>query len=260
MRPSKYPFLLNLIRSRLFGDVPSLNDSRGEAIDWCSKHCLSTIDALTALKIPAILPEEKYPVIFNRSREVVALCPQQMGGGGNMGLLYSLVRGINATRVIETGVAYGWSSLSILLALRENSPGAQLMSSNLHYPKFDGDEQFVGCAVPEELRGSWSIIRKADKLALPEILAEMPECDLVHYDSAKSYEGRMYAYPLLWNVLKVGGLFVSDDIDDNVGFQHFCKIVKGTPIIVETPQRSGVTKYVGILRKTTATRVAGTQF
>jgi hypothetical protein len=82
------------------------------------------------------------------------------------------------------------------------------------------------------------------------ILAEMPTCDLVHYDSAKSYAGRMFAYPLLWDSLRVGGLFVSDDIDDNLGFTHFCKMLRSKPIVVETLQPSGTTKYVGILKKT----------
>jgi hypothetical protein len=108
----------------------------------------------------------------------------------------------------------------------------------------------AGCAVPESLRSQWTIVRQCDSDAIPMILAEMPTCDLVHYDSAKSYAGRMFAYPLLWDSLRVGGLFVSDDIDDNLGFTHFCKMLRSKPIVVETLQPSGTTKYVGILKKT----------
>lgn len=165
-----------------------------------------------------------------------------------MDLLYSLVRGLAAKSVIETGVAYGWSSLAILLALNENSVG-KLMSSNLHYPRFDGDERFVGYAVPEFLKPMWTIVGKQDSEAIPEILRMMPEYDLVHYDSAKSYEGRMFAYPLLWNSLRVGGLFISDDIDDNLGFKHFCTMLKEKPVIVETPREGKPSKYVGIIKK-----------
>jgi len=171
-----------------------------------------------------------------------------MGGPGNLDLLYSLVRGLAAKSVIETGVAYGWSSLAILLALNENSVG-KLMSSNLHYPRFDGDERFVGYAVPEFLKPMWTIVGKQDSEAIPEILRMMPEYDLVHYDSAKSYEGRMFAYPLLWNSLRVGGLFISDDIDDNLGFKHFCTMLKEKPVIVETPREGKPSKYVGIIKK-----------
>lgn len=249
VHPREYPALMNILRSLLLGPPPSHAGTREKAIEWCRTNCISTEQALREVNVPAIFPDEKYPEIFSHSRRVVENCPQKMGGGGNTQLLYSLVLGIKATRVIETGVAYGWSSLSILLALRENSPEARLMSSNLHYPKFHGDERFVGCAVPEELHEQWTIIRNADNLALPEILSTMPACDLVHYDSAKSYEARMYAYPMLWNAIRDGGLLVSDDIDDNFGFKDFCSMVRGTPLIVETPQPSGITKYVGILRK-----------
>ena len=47
--------------------------------------------------------------------------------------------------------------------------------------------------------------------------------DLCHYDSDKSWWGRAYAF-LLWKALKPGGLFISDDIQDNMFFAEFVKL------------------------------------
>ena len=208
----------------------------------------TTEEALKQLGVSFEQLAASHKGILEKSHRVVNECPQSMGGPGNMDLLYSLVRDLSAKNIIETGVAYGWSSLAILLALNENG-GGKLMSSNLHYPKFDGDERFVGCAVPKTLRPFWTIVGKQDSEAIPEILDTMPVCDVVHYDSAKSYSGRMFAYPLLWNSLRVGGFFISDDIDDNLGFKHFCTMLREKPIIVETPREGKPSKYVGIIRK-----------
>lgn len=54
---------------------------------------------------------------FSEARQRPAECPPKMGRAGDLELLYGLVRCFGARRVVETGVAYGWSSLAILLAL-----------------------------------------------------------------------------------------------------------------------------------------------
>jgi hypothetical protein len=56
--------------------------------------------------------------------------------------------------------------------------------------------------------------------------------------------GRMWASPLLWNALKDGGFFVSDDINDNLAFKDFCESVDRKPVIVEH-----LGKYVGVIVK-----------
>jgi hypothetical protein len=140
----------------------------------------------------------------------------------------------------------GWSSLALILALR-NRPDGRLASTNLHYAEF-GDESFVGCAVPEELREQWALFRGPDQSVLPQAIAAVAPLDLCHYDSDKSYTGRMSAYRLLWTGRRVGGLFLSDDIGDNLAFAHFCRMTRHRPVVVAAPATDG-TKYVGALRK-----------
>ncbi|KAA9133060.1 class I SAM-dependent methyltransferase [Marinihelvus fidelis] len=181
--------------------------------------------------------------LVTEAKERVSRCPLSMGGPGDLDLIAQAVVRIGAARVIETGVAYGWSSLAILAALEHNK-GGRLVSVDMPYPKMD-NEPWVGVAVPDRLRSLWKIIRKPDRNGLKEAIAEFDgQIDLCHYDSDKSWWGRRYAYPLLWRALRPGGILISDDIQDNFAFKNFVEKVK---------PRFGVTecegKYVGIVVK-----------
>ena len=89
------------------------------------------------------------------------------------------------------------------------------------YPKMD-NEDYVGIVIPSFLKEYWHLIRKPDRKGIISGLKMFDQpIDLCHYDSDKSYYGRSYAYPLLWNSLKEGGIFISDDIQDNFAFKDF---------------------------------------
>ena len=69
-----------------------------------------------------------------------------LGGGGNYFLLYFLVRKFCPKITIETGVAAGWSSLSILRALHKNKVG-KLYSSDFPYFRIKNPEKLIGILV-----------------------------------------------------------------------------------------------------------------
>lgn len=154
-------------------------------------------------------------------------------------MLYNLAEYLQAERVIETGVARGNSSLGLLRSLSKRN--GRLISSDI--PRV---HQWVetGSLVPQELQHYWELVRMPDRIALPKAIGKMPEIDLCYYDSDKSYQGRMFAYPLLWDALRLGGIFVSDDIGDNTAFEDFCKKIEREPIIIDSNRR-----YVGVLIK-----------
>jgi hypothetical protein len=56
----------------------------------------------------------------------------------------------------------------------------------------------------------------------------------------------MWAYEWLWSKLRAGGIFISDDVNDNVAFKDFAETVGKEPIIVFYEPED---KYVGILIK-----------
>jgi len=166
-----------------------------------------------------------------------------MGGAGDLNLLYAATALSDAVHIVETGVAYGWSSLAILAAI-EGREGARLVSVDMPYPKM-GNEDFVGIVVPEWLREKWDLVREPDRNGLKKAIARLGgSIDLCHYDSDKSWWGRQFGYRLLWEALRPGGIFISDDIQDNFSFKEF---VDTHHVSYAVTGYEG--KFVGITRK-----------
>lgn len=207
------------------------------------KKAVSTEEAifkLTGEKITSI--KTKFKEEFSHAEEKEKNCPVKMGGLANINLLYHLTENIKGKKIIETGVAYGWSSLAILLSLK-NRDDSFLISTDKPYPGMN-NENYVGCVVPNELKNKWIIIKSPDRRAVPQAIKKLKEIDLCHYDSDKTYEGRSWSYPRLWKALRPGGIFISDDVGDNLAFYDFCKKIKTEPTIVRVKDN-----FEGILIK-----------
>lgn len=246
-RPALYPQFLHLAWDRL--TLPPEPDTTREASAWCEEHAISTAEAIQRITGQSQQGnvEEIHAGEFAEAIRIERACPEWMGGPGDLNLLYHLVRSAKATRVLETGVAYGWSSLAILLGM-EGREGARLISSDMPYVQAKNDE-FVGCVVYDpRWRARWELVRKADRQVLPYAIRKFGQLDLCHYDSDKSYRGRSWAYPLLWQALRPGGIFISDDISDNVGFRDFAAKIGQEPIVVLVSNERH-RKFVGVLVK-----------
>jgi hypothetical protein len=114
-----------------------------------------------------------------------------------------------------------------------------------HQSALRSDDSFVGIVVPERLRGAWEIIREPDRPGIKKAIERAGGViDLCHYDSDKSWWGRQYGYPLLWAALGPGGIFISDDIQDNMAFANF---VSERYLTFSVTEYGG--KYIGIIRK-----------
>lgn len=243
-RPVLYPHLAYLLLKKLRGAPNDAPECRRMSEEWCEARCVTTDKALQQITGKSALPkpEDVYPDIFNDSWAASRACPVKMGGPGDLRLLFHCAELLSAQNVIETGVAYGWSSLALLLSL-QGRPAARLVSVDMPYVGLD-NESHVGCVVPARLKAVWTLIRRADRQGIPQALRLMPRIDMCHYDSDKSYDGRMWAYPLLWNALRPGGIFISDDIGDNLAFRDFAHRISAKPIVIGLDG-----KYVGVLLK-----------
>jgi len=222
-------------------DTPELS-ARANA--WAADRVVPVETALKAIGIDG-QPPTLNPAVLQAAKEH-ANKAIKMGGPGDLDLLYAAVYLTNAASVVETGVAYGWSSLAILAAMADSGCAhtKQLISVDMPYPKM-GNEAFVGIVVPDNLRRNWVLIREPDRRGLEKALACLKApLDFCHYDSDKSWRGRKYAYPLLWGALKSGGIFISDDIQDNMAFAEFVEEEK-VPFAVTGYEG----KFIGICRK-----------
>ena len=188
-----------------------------------------------------------------RSETRVQTCALNLGGAANLDMLYSLAKSVGARKIVETGVAYGWSSLAFILAVKDMDDG-YVYSTDLPRITYTystdptviirPEHDAVGVAIPETLRSHWRLFKMSDRKGLPKILREAGAVDLAHYDSDKSPEGRAFGYDAIWQSLRGGGVLISDDVGDNLEFKNFAEMVNRIPVIVEW---NG--KYQGILIK-----------
>lgn len=223
-------------------------DQRAKAGAWASQQAVLAHSALSSVgfedtgAIDAALAAWD-EIDSSSSESAVAEVPLKLGGAGALRLLFGCVLLTEAERIVETGVAYGWSSFALLSALNRQGKGA-LASVDMPYPKMN-NEQWVGCAVPPGLHERWRLIRQPDRYGIDVALKAVgTPIDLAHYDSDKSWQGRRFAYPRLWKALRPGGLLVSDDIQDNFFFKKFAEET-GAPFAVIESQG----KNVGLIRK-----------
>ncbi|GAB0155122.1 hypothetical protein CHRYSEOSP005_03820 [Chryseobacterium sp. Alg-005] len=240
-RPDLYP---ELGRKIVKNTINRGNAFKGKekTNSWASSNAISQQEAVSRLFGLDIAPfQSKYQDILRTSAQKEKECPIKMGGAGALELIYYACEFTNAQNAVETGVAYGWSSLAALLSLEKRN--GTLYSSDMPYLAQDGD-QYVGYVVPENLKKFWKLFRFADKESLPKIFADQSDFDVVHYDSDKSYNGRYWAYNELYKHLRGGGVFISDDIGDNSAYQDFCEKNNIATTVVEFEG-----KYVGVFIK-----------
>lgn len=241
MRPQLLP---ELARRGLKLFKPESEPRHEEALAYCEREAISVEDALKSLKADYKLYPRHSALRAHQAEAVRRLnrIEAKMGGGADIDLLFGVASIIKPRRVLETGVAWGWSTMALLLATHQIL-GSRVVSVDMPYVNKNLSD-LVGEAIPRELRGHWTLIRRADREGIPKALRQLGEIDLAHYDSDKTTEGRLFAYPLIWKHLVAGGVLISDDVSDNDAFIRFSRRLGVTPIFVRLNN-----KFVGILVK-----------
>jgi predicted O-methyltransferase YrrM len=244
-RPMFWEYALHLILELLKGTRKLEEEENKKSIENSNKKSKSLVNALINLGV--IVNENQINYIddnlISSAKLKIKKSGAIMGGAADITLLYNLVKLTEASNVVETGVAYGWSSLAILEAQKELKTKI-LVSVDMPYPK-QSNEHYVGIVVPDELKRNWTLIKQPDRRGLIKALSIVNnKIDLCHYDSDKTIPGRRFGYELLWGALKKGGIFISDDIDDNLEFYRFMDIKKARFEVIKCDA-----KYVGVAIK-----------
>ena len=118
-------FFLRLQDFLIFGN--RRNKLRQKATLWCERVALASSDEVLEKlfnKTGQYKFEDKFSDQISSSSEMQRSVPYSFGGAGNMNFVYWLVKFSKAKYVGESGVAYGWSTLAILLALKRSSRSA----------------------------------------------------------------------------------------------------------------------------------------
>lgn len=172
--------------------------------------------------------------------------------GEALAAYYTLIRKVQPAIIVETGVAHGTSTLTILTALEKNGHG-ELHSIDLPYtaPNVEesSDERYrswhrnqlqsdvdtvtddtgilipaehePGWIVPEDLRSRWTFHEGRSQRKLPEVVTSVGELDLFIHDSNHTLPCQLYEYELAWAWLRPGGILLSDDIRSSEAFNVF---------------------------------------
>lgn len=155
--------------------------------------------------------------------------------------IYSLVRLLAPSEVVETGVSDGMSTYFILLAMNRNGRGflSSIDLPTVGLPRVYGKPP--GWLVPENLRDRWNLrIGSSEKLLTP-LLWERGEIDAFFHDSEHSYHRMRWEFSLAKQHLRPEGLIISDDSLANDAFLSMAKSGQG---MLWTVTRDGL----GVLR------------
>lgn len=122
-------------------------------------------------------------------------------------------------RIVETGVARGFTSAAILTALERNGHG-ELWSIDLPEVALLKSGE-AGAAVSPELRAKWHWVRGSSRTKLPAILRQNRPLDVFIHDSLHTRRTMLFEMNLAWEHLRAGGLLIVDDADLSTAFATF---------------------------------------
>jgi Methyltransferase domain len=133
-------------------------------------------------------------------------------------ICYAACRSYKPKIIVETGVANGVTTAFILKALEQNGFG-ELWSIDL--PPLEPDvDQFVGSAIPAELKPRWHLIRGTSRRYLPWIIGQFSGgIDIFLHDSLHTYRNMMWEFNTVWPKLNM--ILIADDIEQNTAFREF---------------------------------------
>jgi predicted O-methyltransferase YrrM len=238
------PGYLRIIAKKVVYRFETSGSSKNEYLNWYESK--STLIESYKKDLDAGLYTEatNYDKELNdRATQILSALPVKLGGGGFSTLIFYMIRKMKPAIVVETGVAAGFSSQAILKALSMNGSG-ELYSSDFPYFRIDNPEKYVGIIVEPELRKKWHLFTAGDEVNLPIILGQVngKKIDLLHYDSDKSYTGRVSALKVLHDHFHSDSWLLFDDINDNSHFKDMVESEKHAYRIFKLKR-----KYIGVI-------------
>jgi hypothetical protein len=167
---------------------------------------LSDIEAEVQRRIEALRPVAPFPLIHNADFRLARMA-------------YIACRALRPAVVVETGVAYGVTSAFILKALEVNGQG-ELHSVDLP-PLRRRSDQFIGAAIPEDLRARWRLHRGTGQRVLPTILPRLSDVGVFVQDSLHTLQNILAELRHVTARLSRPSAILVDDIQDNAGFARW---------------------------------------
>lgn len=153
--------------------------------------------------------------------------------------LYSLVRTVKPSVILETGVFHGYYTACLLKGIYDNhrdlSIDGKVISIDL--PAYESIDESTsethkkclpaGCepgwVIPEYLKDRWQLYFGDSLKLLPDVLSKEKDISLFFHDSLHTYSHMTYEFETVYPQLKQGAYLMSHDIHWNRAFRHFVK-------------------------------------
>jgi len=174
--------------------------------------------------------ENPYPINYGLDRNVSRL-------------LYFISKYSKPDLIIETGIANGFSSSYLLLALEHNKHGNLISIDDIVRPWHIPES--MGLAIPNNLKKRHQIVIGNASTKLSDILREKKYVDVFIHDSSHTYQNMQKEFRIAWPYVKNGGFLLSDDVSQHDAFIEFVEEVKMEPLIIKK-ENGG---HFGIIKK-----------
>lgn len=205
---------------RLFGELARLAD---RSVSYVAE----TFEELTHLGVLAEIHERmaNTPGLEREVRRLALIGPQKYVRLDRIAL-YLLVRIARPAVVVETGTRWGLGSYFIARALEENGSGRLftfdlgVAGSRAEYSWPQGETE-LAFLLPPRLRSLTTVVEGDALATLPEQLPRCPPVDLFYHDSHHSFDHMWAEFTLVYPRMRAGGLFVSEDTDQNEAWARF---------------------------------------
>lgn len=157
--------------------------------------------------------------------------------------LYLLCKIIQPEKVVETGVAYGLSSMYVLQALEENNKGFLYSIDSVFSPW--QTKEMIGSVIPSNLKHRWKFNFGSSSEKLNDLMSSLNSVDIFLHDSLHTYKNMMFEFDTAWPFIAKNGFLISDDIGDNNAFYDFSTKMNQDSLILKQKENS----FFGIIRK-----------
>jgi Methyltransferase domain len=151
--------------------------------------------------------------------------------------------------VVETGVARGVTSRTVLEALDRNERG-HLWSIDLPHPLDKDLHAQIGAAVPSSRRTRWSYVEGSSRRRLPPLLRSLAQVDLFIHDSLHTARNTRFEMEQTLHVLASGGIMIVDDISQQQAFANFVRDFPRLETLV-CPHSDRAGSFFGLVHKPT---------
>lgn len=208
----------------------SINDLRHN-IQHLENHTRNFFNNLQNEDYPS--KKKPYPIDYNL---------ENMSGF----FLYALCKIMKPSKIVETGVAYGLSSMYVLQALYENKKGALYSIDSIFRPW--ESEEMIGSAIPSNLRTNWNLVHGSSSQKLKKLLMSSGPIDIFFHDSLHTFKNMIFEFETAWPFINKNGFLISDDISSNNAFYEFYSKLNLEPNTML--QKASDNSFLGIIRKT----------